>query len=1557
MAELTNTFTQGKMNKDLDERLVPNGQYRDALNLEVSSSEGSNIGALQTVLGNSLVNSTVQASIPTDAACIGSVVDEENDNIYWFLTSSSFDAILELSGSSVTPVIVDTQSILNFGQNNFITGVNILDGVLYFTDDLNEPRQVDISYWKAKTQNSFTHTPGLAADRISLYKKGPLNSPVYKTLVQSLRGGAGTVGGIKTFVSLSSSGTEQVGTSVNINANSFVKEDKATAVSPNWELNDIIEFSREYQTFNGENTSSKFRFKITGVTSSVFTFELVSKSGKAEAGSHFYRTELEEGESIFKLKFPKFAYRFKYNNGQFSTISPFSSPAFIPGDYGYDSKKGFNTGMVNNVRKIEVEGWPKYSGLGTYSQDIKEIEVLYKESDDNSIYAVESLPSTSVTGAVKSISQTGSSGTSYSEGLHLTTGGSGSGLKVYVTTDGSGGVDSATIVESGEGYAQGEAVTIAGYASNAGLLISSVGSGNKFQDFLDIKDNQVLKALPSNQILRPYDAVPKKAKALDITANRLVFGNYEHNFDIVGNPTFSVSLLPATDSSRIKRKLSVKSDRTYQIGIVYQDEYGRQTPVFTDSSGVINVGVDKSDELSTIRVSTSHSNLPSDIKYYKYFVKETSNQYYNLPISSVYIDDETGNMYVSVHSSEVNKVSEEDVLVIKKESGSVPYTSKNSRFKVISKLSTPPDFLAYKDEVVYSTDYVEFDTNYDSGGQQNTKKAGLTPVPGHNTIMLDKAGRLQDDSTPNNVDAVFIQNVTKGSRIRFRRVGTDLVSKIYKIKHIEYGTYGDTEIEITFDREFGNDVNILYVDDSEESALAGVGIEKIEKVDDAGNSEYAGKFFIQLNNEVELKEALFGANDTENLNTVATNSNIHKNEQNNTFDIRQYFVEYSSMGSSGTLGAITTVDGYTVNIPSGYHLVIATENDYGDPRDKYETDPFARGLEKGNYLRFSAYPDTSTSPPTGSYVSAGEQLNYKILSVSDGLFASQTGDKKYWAIELDRDLETPWSSALDDRINNHDHAYTIDVRSFVSDKSFTPKDPALFEVEPKDGALDLYYETEKTHIVSEIGISQPVLYNNCFSFGNGVESDRIRDDFNAATLGKGVRVSTVFDDNYEEERVKNGLIFSQIYNGEAGVNRLNQFILAENITKSLSPTYGSIQKLHSRNTDLIAFCEDKCLKILANKDALFNADGNANVTSNNNVLGQAIPFSGEFGISKNPESFASYGFRSYFADKKRGVVLRLSRDGLTEISAKGMQDFFSDNLARSFRVNGSYDQEKNSYNITMLQPSNPDQTLSFKENVDGWSSRKSFLPESGLSINNSYFTFSSGKIYKHGASGSLVNNFYGVQYESSVTFLFNDAATAVKGFKTLNYSGDKSRAYNDAKDTITTKGWYADSIQTDMQSGFIPYFVKKENKWFNYIKGNELSIDTTSLAVQGLGVPFLTAPQASGARFQLTSLNSSLEKGDKLYFLVNGNPTEIGTVNGVSTATFSSGEPYGNVTVSTLVSSLPTTSDFLFFAKDTGPNLTSLTGYYAEVTMKNDNTADGPQELFSVATEIFQSSK
>ena len=290
-------------------------------------------------------------------------------------------------------------------------------------------------------------------------------------------------------------------------------------------------------------------------------------------------------------------------------------------------------------------------------------------------------------------------------------------------------------------------------------------------------------------------------------------------------------------------------------------------------------------------------------------------------------------------------------------------------------------------------------------------------------------------------------------------------------------------------------------------------------------------------------------------------------------------------------------------------------------------------------------------------------------------------------------------------------------------------------------------------IKSEVHSTQRSLgYFNCYSFGNGVESNRIRDDYNQVTIDKGVKASAPLAEGYEEERKASSFIFSGIYNSTSGINRTNEFIQAEPITKDLNPVNGSIQKLFARDTDLVTFCENKVFKVLAKKDALFNADGNSNITSNQAVLGATMPFEGEYGISRNPESFASESYRVYFTDKDRGTVMKLSKNGLNAISDKGMKDWFKDNLMNASSLIGSFDTREDHYNLTIetKDQDNIDNayTLSFTESKSGgWISFKSFITQGGISYKNKYYTFPSNNFNMAlTAVGSASKVLYGDAY-------------------------------------------------------------------------------------------------------------------------------------------------------------------------------------------------------------------
>ena len=1502
MPEIKNLFLQGKMNKDLDERLIPRGQYRHANNISVSYSEGADVGVVQNILGNTEISGGL--TFPAGASCIGTVRDTENNKIYWFGTSPTADYIAELDSSnnsvdiilceaktakltassnahtagslviemaqtggiisgqyvtgenivpgtkvntinSTTLVLLQAPSaqiqngatlsfsnILNFNKERFITGLSVLDGVLYFTDNLNEPRQVDIEYWRGVTATDFTTSTNLSEDRITVIKKSPLNAPTFATLAQSLRTGAGTIGG----------------NAITFTKNFFTVDIDDTftgsfSAAPNYQTGDIIELKNNFISVSysdgqfGNEIESILRIEITAYTSGTsFSAKLLSKTAEIQKAAAVYSCLLEEEEPLFELKFAKFSYRYKYVNGQFSTMAPFSLPAFIPGSFEYKAQDGYNLGMTNTVRKMELTGWLTAPANNNYQADIEEIEVLYKDSVSANIYIVEALKKTE-------------------------------------------------------------------------------NSNTEFPANLQIKDEQIYKVIQSNQLLRSYDSVPKKAKALEITGNRLIFGNFEQDFNITTNPSFTTSIISRSDTSQ---KLSIKSGRTYQAGVIYLDQSGRQTPIFTDTSGVFRVDLSKSDLNSAIRIQTTHATLPADITHYKYYIKEASQPYYNLSVSNVYEDKETGYVYCSFPSSETNKVSAEDILILKKQTGANAYKiASNSKFKVLDKDANPPNFLATKKKVSYETTFLRFGAIYGSATETLIKKPGATPVPGFNTIFLRRAHKGGDSGDLSAPSAAFRTQCIVGNKIRFKRSGTSNRSNIYTIKTFaEEADEGGPEVELTFEEAFGEDVNVIYTNNSDTSGYA-CSIEFITTEDDTGNPEYAGKFFIKLNNSSQLKQALIGQFDESALNTVATAIDI---DTEDTTSENRLYNRFLKSTTTAALGATTLPGGLA--LASGFHLVLKTAENIGDNKSDYHNEPFALGLSAGNYLRFSGY-----SAIDSNFSNISEYPNYKIEEVITHDDGGDLG-RRYHAIRFNKLLEY-------DLPGDGSTKFIAELRAPSLEGLETPTDPPVFEIEPEEGVLDIYYETEETYAIAELGNAKTLNYANCFSFNNGVESDRIRDDFNAPTLGKGVRVSTVFEDNYKQDTLKNRLIFSGIYNSKNGVNRLNQFIIGEPITKDLNPEYGSIQKLHGRDTDLIALCEDRIIKILANKDALFNADGNPQLTATNRVLGQAIiPATfGAYGISKNPESFVDFTYRAYFTDKSRGKVLRLSMDGLTEISEYGMKDYFKDTLAaETGLVLGTYDENTGQYNITF---ENQAETVSFSEGVKGWPSFKSFIPESGISLNNVYYTFKNGKLYSH--TNSSRNRFYGAGTASSlIRFVLNDSPANIKNFRTLNYHG--------------SEGWIVNSILTDQQDGFILSFVEKENVYYNYISAlteNAGSIDTKALNVQGLGDLGSTSLSGSVRTFGFNfELPNGIAVPDDLYYLNGSNKVKLGTITEVDrTAKTVKVDPSA---------AIPAAGNYMFYAKDAKFNTSGILGYYAEVTMSVTNT--GAKELYTVGSEISLSS-
>ena len=209
--------------------------------------------------------------------------------------------------------------------------------------------------------------------------------------------------------------------------------------------------------------------------------------------------------------------------------------------------------------------------------------------------------------------------------------------------------------------------------------------------------------------------------------------------------------------------------------------------------------------------------------------------------------------------------------------------------------------------------------------------------------------------------------------------------------------------------------------------------------------------------------------------------------------------------------------------------------------------------------------------------------------------------------------------------------------------------------------------------------------SNADKFLTPIESFHFTDQFISNYWDKG-RPNALLKD-FRRSRKHSTALYSEAYIPNTNINGLSS-IFPDVSFAEFERTYNSIQKLYSKDNKLIIFQEDKVSQALVKRDIIFNVDGSGNVATSDSVLSQAVPYLGKYGINKNPESFAAYGNRMYFVDIKRGAVLRLSQDGFTPISDIKMRDYFTDKATKiyqsipqedRFNVYGVYDIRFNEY--------------------------------------------------------------------------------------------------------------------------------------------------------------------------------------------------------------------------------------------------------------------------------------
>ena len=1751
------------MNKDLDERLVPNGEYRDALNVEIASSEGSDIGSVQTLKSNVEIQTLIQKH--SSSFTVGSYVDESGGCIYKFIKDASnfnttfvggiakqtgvrsdliekinanntdysyntdseivihdvyevrmsadefqvdgnnlviiqekgltyqinayssedntsfrnlrpgmtVEAIdlaginswrgaetvlikkikkdfanivieltsmpIEIEGDISNQIVYKFSAprILNFSSgtssqkelnteleqttptpvDSLITSINLLDEYLLFTDGRNEPKKINVerailgslsktlisgspedfsnystvphTHLVSKIKQTFYDKGFLEEHHITTIKRNPLQAPEIDLVLDnstasnsniqfSLYGDYyGYASNVSSFDFYNDSG-ENLGLGsvlylipTTLTGLSFTENQTIVLTGSQSALSFTVRVTNVYST-------NAIRVQVIGVNEDYFENIPIGTVEENWFG------KISSKSQLYTEKFVRFAYRYRYTDNEYSCISPYSEPAFVPGNYSYDSAFGFNEGMENNIDFIKIKNLQKL----IIPQDVKAVEFLFKVSGSENVHAFKE-----VSVKAQNINS-----------LYLN--------NFYSTK----------------------------YLNKNELTVNSI----------DIETENFGYTLPSDQLIRVSDAVPIRAKAQSIQANRLMYGNYTEGYDMKdsNNSNIDFNITAGIDQRDNNFTSSFTSENVFRAtqnaefrssalntgdgtGSYFSGGDENNTPLFV--SETFKTESEIYDSQNNYNTATNVFTAPEDGLYtFRFTAKAliktrvSGNVGYTNP--KTYIDIATGefkgNIGVRRHALGIGPVtaagkpkheifdptSEESNLFV--HSTYLGATNAQATYNIIVE-----EIVVDSDVIAPTETFLNPPSQYSSinnlleltvGQRLNTGVSldqdsfpetqieesvpsngyGLTigdtvdprfkvkgkyvdePVGDQRLIEITADLQLQEGEkigafaftdqgpasqvTDESAELVFFKDATFEclSAPQSNDITVDSLQGVRSIKserNYHFGVvYSDEngressvviseENDIFLEKSFADkqnalttlitskapswaktykiyiketavkyhnlvlDAAILNADESSTTAFLLFNIADKDKVkigdflsikkkqgsnqavldtakwkvlDIQGSATFeqsdvegisggtitigsanfdqftitnpaqiSGKFFVKVafdDNFIEYIGDLSGGPDTA-INTGSTNGAVFETVKDSNIDIDLYYE------ASEALPIRVTNEFANILAKPGNKIVLEPVNYSG-------TMPSIFTSAKTTPLRVGFGPASAQGAFSESaicYNNNGDLDNkVKIQVGSHGSLSD------YSLINIDG-----FPNKVLVKFVRPDGSF---MSAFLSENYNPSTDNFIY--------LNPVIHPTASHPSNACPISLP--WFNVYAFGNGVESDTIKDDFNeteifpylAAGKQSGFKANLPVTE-FEQSIKKNEIIFSELYNEKTSTNRLNEFLAGTGNTKILNPDYGSIQKLFSRNNDLLAFCEDKVIKILSQKDALFNADGNLQLTATNKVLGQSIPFKADYGISKNPESFAYDAYKAYFVDRSRGAVLRLSNDGITVISNYGMKDWFRDQLKLSEVAIGSFDGRKGEYNLTLHEVTDPARfknvyTVSFNESINGWTSFKSFIQESGYTLGNEYYTSKNGRTYLHHSDLQPRNNFYNFSYNSSITPLFNDDPSSVKSFRSIYYEGTQSKVNefntvtqdgvqytdNNYYNLNEKQGWFVSSIKTNLQEGTIQEFIEKEGKWFNYIKGettefvnsfdNPLNnnLDLSELSVQGLGV-------------------------------------------------------------------------------------------------------------------------
>jgi hypothetical protein len=1175
--KIKNTFSTGKMNKDVDERLIQNGEFIDANNIRVLNTAGSDAGAIENEKGNVKLTNL---AISNNPECIGSVADEAEEKIYWFIVNDDgfsyiyeYDRTNEITSQVLADERVGDQQVLGFSKDYKITGVNVVyntskkSKLLLFTDGLNQPRMIDIKRSKSYGLNNFYE------DDISLYKKPPYQAPV-----------------VRPFNSLDS--TENA-----------VKEQ-------------FFSFGYRYRYLDGGYSApSSFSYFQFTPKSFAVDFTAMENMGmenifngyniKYNSGDH----RVTDIQLLFKYPTEPTIYIVDSINKKDSSILDNTTQT-----YEFTNKKIFKTLPQDEVFRtfddvpLTAKAQDFINDRLVFGNTTSQYDLVEEEGSDDKIRVVyeASLVSESQEGdridATLSVNDTkvtfDLTDFDLKKDFTIT-------IVLLLNSDEQGTPPDEYF--SGDANVQSAFVLLQDYADVSDLVES--------QEFLDCIaslsssfSSVVTTTTPPDALDLVYGDVTLDSSTS--TSFTLLAPTNVHTVDDTpadatdnDDPNFTTDIdepykFDAGSNLKIRENLSnisLKSNRSFEVGLCYLDSYGRYSSILLPKESIgesvseVFVPIKHSVDLNKLKLKIFNK-PPYWADRYKWFVKVNKGPHYNI-YGTIFYEDGVYR-WILLQGANLGKLEEGKNLIVKADDNG-PLTQE-VKCKILE-ISTKNA----QDEEQAGEGWIS--GNKDSGGEKLIEKAG--------TYVKIRPNGFQMDFNPNNYINYH----------RSKKAGGGFLN-----------TWAGTN-EITLPAGGGSALMNLLL----------------------GLQGGLNEGILQVKNEAvnppEWIDQAITAGTQITLNLVYSESDGSPNFS--------YFKQWTSNNEYETTAT-----------RNAFALFLDNETNF--PKDT-------------NYTLGGSQPGTVTRFTVDSQNNENERFYLTIYK------SSRSYDLDRWVMLV---------SPSEGTATTENSRITVDL-DFILITTL-----GIFETEPEDIDDDIYYETEETFLIenglhkgneqdqtaTEPAISQ-LGFGNCFSFGNGVESIRIKDDRFKPHLDIKSRPNIAIVEGYERKEDSNKLIYSGAFNENTGYNTLNEFNSSRGITKYMDMKYGSVQKLFARESDLIVFQEDRVSKVLYGKNILNSPDGSGSISQIERVLGQDVPFSGEYGISTDPESFAFYEGRLYFADANRGAVLRLGGDGITPISYAGMKAFFKRELYNNkgnWNI-GGFDPKFHQYVLTMGSEQKP----------------------------------------------------------------------------------------------------------------------------------------------------------------------------------------------------------------------------------------------------------------------------